>query len=401
MLRLVCPTQAYAWGSPTAIPAILGVPPTGAPVAELWMGAHPSAPSRAVVAGSGAAGVPLDELLRDDPQATLGASVTERFGPALPYLLKVLAADAPLSLQVHPTIAQARAGFDAEEAARVPLTDAHRNYKDRNHKPEMLYALTPFEGLCGFRTPRRAAELLTGLGAALARDLAAILRSGPPGEALRAAVARLLDSDCRPSPTEVAEVADACRERLADGSPAPDADRTVVRLAEAYPGDPGVVTSLLLNHVTLQAGEALFVPAGAVHAYLRGTAIEIMASSDNVLRAGLTRKHMDVAELLATIEYVAAPPIRIAPEPAYRATQVFSPPVDDFVLSVTTAGGDAEQRLPGGGPRILFCTEGDVVVRTAAGEALALTHGDSVFVPVVDRDVFVRGTGRVVQADVG
>lgn len=393
MLRLVNTTQDYAWGSSTAIPDLLGTEPSGRPAAELWLGAHPSAPSRA-------GGVPLDALIARDPASALGRGVVARFGAALPYLLKVLAAEQPLSLQVHPTIEQARAGFAAEEAASIPLSAPDRNYKDRNHKPEMILALTPFLVLCGFRRALEAAELLSGLEAPLARDLAMILRSHSGPEAIPAAVRRLLDEDLCPSAAEVEEVAGACRARLAGGSPEPGADRTVVSLADAYPGDPGVVTSLLLNQLTLQPGEAMFVPAGAVHAYQHGVGVEIMASSDNVLRAGLTTKHMDIPELLATIGYAAGPPARVIPEPVSSATQVFRAPVADFVLSVTTVDGDGEQPVPGSGPRILLCLDGDLTVATGSGQVEAVARGESVFVPHADGALTVTGHGRVVQADV-
>lgn len=399
MLRLANPTQGYAWGSPTAIPELLGVPTTGEPVAELWLGAHPSAPSRVLPETGPDDGIPLDALVRQDPESALGRDVVERFGAAFPYLLKVLAAERPLSLQVHPTIAQARAGFDAEEAAGVPLTAPYRNYRDRNHKPEMLLALTPFDALCGFRRPSEVAALLAGLDAPLARDLAAILRTTPESEALLAAVRRLLDADLRPTADEVREVAEACRARLAVGSPGEEADCTVVRLAEVYPGDPGAVTSLLLNRLILEPGQAIFVPAGAVHAYLHGVAVEVMASSDNVLRAGLTSKHVDVPELLATISPVAGLPALVAPEQESPVTQEFRAPVDDFALSVTCLSDGAEQSVLGRGPRILLCLDGTVTLR-AAGGSLVLDRGASAFAPASDGPLTARGPGALVQAGV-
>jgi mannose-6-phosphate isomerase len=368
-------------------------------VAELWLGAHPSAPSRVLVADGPGDGEPLDAVVRRDPAGTLGANVSARFGPVLPYLLKVLAAERPLSLQVHPSIAQATAGYDAEESAGIPLTAPDRSYRDRNHKPEMLLALTPFDALCGFRLPLEAAELLEGLAATLTRDLAAILRSLPPEEAIEAAVRRLLEDGSRPTPGEVATVVDACRARLELGSPHPGADRTVLRLAEAYPGDPGVVTSLLLNQFTLEPGQAVFVPAGTVHAYQHGFAVELMSGSDNVLRAGLTSKHMDIPELLATIVYVGGPPVRVTPEQVSPVTQVFHAPVDDFVLSVTRLPDGAEHRLPGRGPRILLCLDGHATLRTAGG-TLELARGGSAFVAASEGPVSLSGPGTVVQADV-
>lgn len=397
VLRIDNPLREYDWGSLSAIPELLGQAPTGRPAAELWLGAHPSAPSTALTADGP---VPLDDLIAQDPTATLGADVVARFGACLPYLLKVIAADRPLSLQVHPSPDRARVGFEQEDAAGVALDDPRRNYKDRNHKPELVYALTPFQAMCGFRAPRRAAELVADLDAQLARELHDDLRSDPSYRGIRAAFRRLLDPDLRPGAAQVDEVVDACRDRLAAGSPSPRADGTVVLLAEHYPGDPGVVTSLLLNPVTLRPGEAMFVPAGGVHAYLSGVAVEIMASSDNVLRAGLTHKHIDIPELLDNVDYVAAPPIRIAPEASHGSTKVFYAPVDDFELSVTTLTDGVVHPLPGRGPRVLLCLDGHVSLETTGDGRVDLTHGQAVFVPARDGGLKASGVGTVVQADV-
>lgn len=400
MHRLTNTVQPYPWGSPTAIPELLGVEPSGAPVAELWMGAHPSAPSLIGFEG-GTTG--LDKSVAEDPVRMLGADVVARFGTNLPYLLKVIAADKPLSLQVHPGPEQAREGFAVEEASGKPVSDPTRNYKDPNHKPELVYALSTFEALCGFRAPRRAAELLSGLDAPLAVSLHGLLRAAPSAHGIRTAFRRLLEPGTRPEPDAVDEVARACRRRLEDGSPSRRADETVVLLAEAYPGDPGVVTSLLLNPVTLRPGEAMFVPAGGVHCYLHGCAVEAMASSDNVLRAGLTTKHVDIPELLDNVDYVAAPPIRIAPEVVHEATRVYYAPVDDFELSVTAVEDGTEHPLPGRGPRVLLCLDGSTTVSTVSaesGETLGLSHGESAFVPAADGALRVAGRGTLIQAAV-
>jgi mannose-6-phosphate isomerase len=397
VIKLTNPTQHYAWGSTTAIPDLLGLPATSEPVAESWMGAHPSAPSR-VTTEDGETG--LDKFIAAGAQVLLGSDVVARFGTALPYLLKIIAAERPLSLQVHPDIEQARRGYAAEEAAGIPVDAPHRNYRDTNHKPELVYALTPFEALCGFRAPRRAAALLGGLDAPLAQQLHDLLTAQPSREGIRAAFTQLLEPGTRPTSAEVREVAKACAARLADGSPSPQADRVVVLLANAYPGDPGVVTSLLLNPVTLQPGEAMFVPAGGVHAYVRGLAVEIMASSDNVLRAGLTPKHVDVDELLRTVDYVAAPPIRIAPEVFHAATSIFDAPVDDFELSVTALDDDLVHPLPGCGPRILLCLDGELTIASSGQGNITLCQGESLFAPACDGGLTVRGRGTVVQADV-
>ena len=392
MLRLTHSTQRYAWGSATAIPALLGIEPDGSPLAEAWFGAHSSAPA---MAGD----QPLDQLIATSGDDVLGEGVVGRFGPTLPYLLKLIAADHPLSLQVHPHIERARAGYAQEDAAGVPLDAPNRSYRDRNHKPELVYALTQFEALCGFRAPRRAAELFAGLDVPLAKELHGILADEPSADGIRAVFEQLLHPTTRPGPDEVREIAEACAARLAAGSPSPRSDRTVVLLQKEYPGDLGVVTSLLLNPVTLKPGEALFVPAGGVHAYLSGLAVEIMASSDNVLRAGLTPKHVDVPELLDNVDYVAAPPIRIAPETFYDATKVFYAPVDDFELSVTEIDDADEHPLPGRGPRIVLCLSGRVTL-TSAEDSGVLDQGQSVFVPASDGPLTVSGSGTIVQADV-
>jgi len=399
VIRLTNPAQPYAWGSITAIPDLLGLSVTSEPVAESWMGAHPSAPSR-VANPEGEIG--LDTVIAADPKAALGPDVVARFGTNLPYLLKILAAERPLSLQVHPGIEQARRGYAAEEAAGIPVDAPYRNYRDSNHKPELVYALTPFEALCGFRAPRRAAQLLKGLDAPLAQRLHGLLTAQPSAEGIRAAFTQLLEPATRPDPAEVGAVVQACAARLAGGSPWPGADRTLGLLDKAYPGDPGVVTSMLLNPVTLQPGEAMFIPAGGVHAYLEGLAVEIMASSDNVLRAGLTPKHVDVDELLRNVDYAAAPPIRIVPEIFHGATRVYCAPVDDFELSVTTVEDEVVHPLPGQGPRILLCLDGELTItsRDVAGTGIALGRGESLFAPASDGRLTARGSGTVVQADV-
>ncbi|MDQ2624950.1 MAG: mannose-6-phosphate isomerase, class I [Actinomycetota bacterium] len=396
MFRLSGVPRHYAWGSTTAIPGVLGTPPGDEPVAELWFGAHASSPSP--LDGDDRT---LEELLASDPESHLGPGVIARFGSGLPYLLKLLGAERPLSLQVHPNLAQARAGFAVEEAAGLPLDSPERSYKDANHKPEVWFALGPVEALCGFRAPRRAAELFWDLDAPLARSIAAMLRADPSPSGVRTVFSALLGPATRPEAGAVTAVAEACRARLEASSPSPRADANVVLLESEYPGDPGVVASLLLNPVSLQAGESIFVPAGGVHALLHGLAVELQASSDNVLRAGLTSKHMDVAALLSTVDYVAAPPIRLAPEIFHGSTRVFYAPVDDFELSVTTLDGDpdAAHPVPGRGPRIVLCLEGQVEVCSAT-ESLTVRRGEALFVGASEGPLTVRGTGTLIQADV-
>lgn len=386
--------QGYAWGSATAIPELLGLPVDGAPVAEAWFGAHASAPSHV-----GRGRTPLDRVIAEAPVATLGDDVASRFGPQLPFLLKLIAAARPLSLQVHPSIELAQEGYAREDARGVALDDPRRSYRDRNHKPELVYALTPFEALVGFRAPRRAAEILDGVDHPTARQLHKIITSDPTPAGMQEAFTVLVGEATRPGPAEVHDLAQAFRSRLCTGSPSPRTDGAVDLLERTYPGDPGAVTAVLLNPVSLRPGEALFVPAGAVHAYLDGFAVELMANSDNVLRAGLTSKHVDIPELLRAVDCVAAPPIRIAPEHVYDATDVYYAPVDDFELSVTQLTAQS-CRLPGGGPRVVLCLEGAAELRAESGETLEIVAGQAAFVAACDGILGATGHGRVVQASV-
>lgn len=339
----------------------------------------------------------LRDLIARAPGEMLGADVARRHGGELPYLLKLIAPDQPLSLQVHPSLEQARAGFEREEAAGISRTAPHRSYRDRNHKPELAYALTPFEAICGLRTPRRIAEVLGSLGLPLTDRLAALVEERGVG----AVFADLLSAGTRPSPEQIQQVVAACAARLERGtSPSPRADRIVETLAQHYPGDPGVVASLLMNPVSLRPGEALFIPAGTVHAYLSGTAVEIMAASDNVLRAGLTPKHVDVEELVRIMDDAAVPPIRIAPEHMSEAMSTFYVPVDDFELSVVhLRDATSTERLRSRGPRTVVCLEGAVEI-FAGGRREPLNSGQAIFVPHSDGELAVRGFGDVVVASV-
>ncbi|MET8559530.1 mannose-6-phosphate isomerase, class I [Streptomyces flaveolus] len=381
MDRLDNTIRPYAWGSPTAIPHLLGVEPTGEPQAEMWMGAHPGAPSRT------ARGT-LVEVIEAAPERELGARAVARFGPHLPFLLKILAAGAPLSLQVHPDLEQAREGYADEERRGIPVDAPYRNYKDANHKPELICALTEFDGLCGFRDPVRAAGLLDGLGVDSLKPYVDLLHAHPEDAALREVLTAILSADPEETARTVAEATAACT-RLG-GAYAPYAD-----IAHHYPGDPGVIAAMLLNHVRLQPGEALFLGAGIPHAYLSGLGVEIMANSDNVLRCGLTPKHVDVPELLRIVRFEPSDPGVLRPEASPEGEEVYETPIDEFRLSryVLPEGG-AVHDLTRDTPQILLCTAGTV----RAGEQ-ELRPGQSVFVPAGER-AEISGAGTVFRATV-
>ncbi|MFB9739254.1 mannose-6-phosphate isomerase, class I [Streptomyces sp. NPDC057386] len=381
MDRLDNTIRPYAWGSTTAIPRLLGVEPDGRPQAEMWMGAHPGAPSRT-------ARGPLTEVIAADPERELGAAAVARFGPALPFLFKILAAGAPLSLQVHPDRDQARQGHADEEARGIPVDAPHRNYKDANHKPELICALTEFDGLCGFREPTHTADLLDGLGIDSLKPYVDLLHAHPEDAALREVLTAILAADRTDIAHTVTETAAACDRLGGDYTP-------YATLAHHHPGDPGVLAALLLNHVRLQPGEALFLGAGVPHAYLSGLGVEIMANSDNVLRCGLTPKHIDVPELLRVVRFEAADPGVLRPEASPDGEEVYETPTDEFRLSryVLPAGGAAHD-LTRTTAQILLCTEGTV----RAGEH-RLTPGQSVFVPAGE-PAEVSGSGTLFRATV-
>ena len=399
MFDLTGHLQHYEWGSMSALPEFLGQEADGDPWAEVWFGAHPLAP--ATVPG----GARLDEVLAAEPDRMLGSDVARAFDGRLPYLLKVIAAERPLSLQVHPTREHAAESFAAENAAGIALDSPLRTYRDANHKPEMLIALTPFTALCGFRTPRRAAVILDGLGTDLTDRLHRLLLENPTAHGMRAAFRTLVSTSLRPATSAVDEVVAACRARSEAGtSPSPRIDRSVTLLAEHHPGDPGVVAALLLNPVSLQPGEAMFVPAGALHSYIHGTGIEIMAASDNVLRAGLTSKRVDADEVLQCVSVTATPPLRVAPERQNPTSIAYYAPVDDFELAITELadplGAPIEpHRIPGSGPRIVLGLGGATTLVTSAGSH-PLRAGQAVFVPAADGPLRAWGAGSFAQASV-
>ena len=375
--------QPYAWGSLTAIPALLGRPPSATPQAELWLGAHHSAPSRVV----GTAGVePLGRYILYSPARALGPQVMSRFGPNLPFLLKVLAAAQPLSLQAHPSLQQAQEGYSREEALGVPRSAPHRNYKDPNHKPELVCALSTFHALCGFRRVDESARLLEGLGLDASR-----LRT----QGLKAYFEWALTLPPPEREALAEQVVRACVER----PPAAFLRECgwVARLGAQYPQDVGVVGALLLNLVTLQPGEALYLPAGNLHAYLEGVAVEIQASSDNVLRGGLTPKHVDTAELLKVLDFTDRPVERIPPR---GPLSVYETPAPEFELTRLELSG-TEQVLPRRGPDIFLVVEGSATVKIGH-ESQPLARGASVFVDFAEGDtVTLTGRGVVFRATVG
>jgi mannose-6-phosphate isomerase len=394
MDRLDNPVRHYAWGSTGDIPGFLGVPPDGTPQAELWMGAHPGAPSLALRGGTGQS---LADLIAKDPDAELGPAVTQAFGPRLPFLFKVLAAGQPLSLQVHPDAARAAARFADPRHAD--------DYTDDNHKPELICALRDgFEALCGFRPVPGTRALLAELAVPALAGWGPLLAEAAPAAALRTLVTAILTAGGTgpgggPLADTIAAVGTAGR-RLADGGGDwAAAGRAYALVAAAYPGDPGVLVALLLNHAVLGAGEALFVAAGVPHCYLHGFGAEVMAASDNVLRAGLTSKRVNVPELLEILDFEPAP-LRVLHAEPDGIQDTYPVPVPDFRLGRLRLGTDGVV-LPGGRPQILLTIDGTAGLRAPDGTKLELRRGQSAFLAARCAGVTVTGPATVLRATVG
>lgn len=393
----------YAWGSTDLIPALRGEPPTGTPEAEVWFGGHEAHPS--------------DVVFADGRRVAL----TEANGFEPPtFLVKLLAAGAPLSLQVHPDRATAAAGFAAEDGQGVARDAAERRYRDASDKPEMLRALTSMRLLCGFRRTASSRRLLAALVPEGLNDLAAMLAQGDAG------LARVVDAILRaPLPVTAARLAavaagleafarqgeTSAPEGAGNGAVEQDSEqRELVLLADImrdllrrYPTDPGVLLVLLLRPMTLQPGEAIYVGPGVLHAYLSGLGVEVMAASDNVLRGGLTDKHVDITEFLRVLD------ARVGEDPRVGALRGATPrdwsrlvaPTSAFLLDEAQLDGTLRLERSGSGPSVVLCTRGDVVVSAADKSAVRLGPGRAAYVATGDTPVQVAGVGEVFHVRAG
>jgi mannose-6-phosphate isomerase len=395
LLPLDNPIKEYRWGSRSSLAAIRGDAPTAGPEAELWMGAHPAGASRVTIAGNTRS---LGELIIAEPGSMLGERVATDFEGRLPFLLKLLAAAEPLSLQAHPSMERAAVGFAREEQFGIPLDAPHRSYKDPSHKPELICALTRFHALVGFRPIRRTLDLLESLQAPPLAPLIAALELTPERKALRTFF-RLAITASESFRKEIAEATlEGCRARVKHSGEFGRELAWGARIGELHPGDPGIVVALALNLVVLAPGQAVYLPAGNLHAYLQGTGVEIMASSDNVLRGGLTTKYVDVPELLDVLDFNAAP-AAFAKTTTVGHERFYSTEAREFALSRIELAGETARLGPVTGPEILVGTAGALDVRRAT-ESASLAAGHAIFVPARGGDVELTGTGTVFRARV-
>lgn len=398
--------RTYAWGSRTAIAEFTGRPvPTAHPEAELWFGAHPADPARLLTPDGE---VSLLDTLAADPEGQLGPAHA-RFGDTLPFLVKVLAADEPLSLQAHPSTEQAAEGYRREDRLGIPVSSPIRNYRDSSDKPELLVALHPFEALAGFRPAARTVELLQALSVSDLDPFIDLLSDQSDADGLRALFTTWITAPQPDLDVLVPAVLDGAIHYISSGASEFAAEvKTVLELGERYPGDAGVLAALLLNRISLAPGEAIFLAAGNLHTYLHGVGLEVMANSDNVLRGGLTPKHVDVPELLRVLDFAPTteaalrpPTHRDGPELAYQT------PTEEFAVSALTLDGgylghEVDAPSPHDGPQILLCTEGSATVHAKSG-ALTLHRGSAAWVASDDGPIrlVAQQPARLFRATIG
>ena len=377
LIPLANDPRDYAWGSTSLLADLEGRAPSGRPEAEVWFGDHPGDPSETPD------GRTLDRWIAEEG-ARAGIDAP------LPYLLKLLAAASALSIQAHPSKSQAEAGFAREEAAGIPRDAADRTYRDANHKPELIVALSDtFRALAGLRDLDDTRRLVSALGPGAAR----LGERLAPRDASPSAIIGWLLSDGAAAARDVIAAASA-----ADVPEFADELALVRRLNADFPGDPGIVVALLMNLVTLRRGEGLFVPAGVLHAYLEGLGVELMAASDNVLRGGLTPKHIDAAELVTVLEDVTGVPPVLQPVELGQGVRRYDVPVADFSLLAVTPGNESAS-IPVSGPAITLATSGSVAVSGATTAAsLTLAPGQAVLVTPDEKSLTVTGEGELFVA---
>lgn len=394
--------QPYAWGSTHGIPDLIGISNIhNTPMAELWMGAHSACPSEVFfeTAEDALNLIGLDVLIESNPEKYLGVSSVKQFGLTLPFLFKILSAAHPLSLQVHPTKIQAEEGFKRENVMGIPLSASYRNYKDTNHKPEIMLALTPFTAMCGFRPINETVSLLSRIKNPLLNELSTILEKNQNYEAFFKRIIEATETEKKISILAVKEIASSKQNTLTPQDMKKSESKifqVVLNLIHEYPTDIGILAPLYLNVLDLEPGEALYLDAGIMHAYIQGTGLELMASSDNVLRGGLTQKYIDTAELLSILNVEPYSPQLITPTNDVGCN-TYTTPCLDFELSSITLNNDEIIRNSEN-PSIILCTEGTITLISNSKETKVLEKGHSVFISAEAKKLQFNGHGNVFMA---
>ncbi|ALC05207.1 phosphomannose isomerase [Corynebacterium deserti GIMN1.010] len=384
--------RAYPWGSRTLIADLKGEPPASRPEAEIWFGAHPGSPSTVN-------GLPLTDVIAANPRAALGDRVADTFDNELPFLLKILAAGAPLSLQAHPSLEQAKEGFARENAAGINIDATNRNYRDANHKPELIVALSEFIAMAGFRPLARTLEIFDVLECEPLDHYRSMLTVDHEEESLRALFTTWITIPVAKRHELIDALIGAIHTYLESNDPNPEITFVlthILELNEQYPGDVGILGALLLNFYKLEPGEGLYLDAANLHAYISGLGVEIMANSDNVLRGGLTSKYVDVPELVRVLDFTPLPNARVdaSVDSTPDASVTHYPvPIDEFTLDRINVTGTPT--VAHDGPMIVLCTSGTAQL-TCGEKTLDISAGHAVWVASEDPDVTVSGDGAEV-----
>lgn len=389
--------QEYAWGSHTAIPELFGMKaPSDRPQAELWMGAHPKAPS---IVKCGDRWISLLELIEKNPKDILGDEVIEKFGNRLPYLFKILAVAKPLSVQVHPDLTQARHGFAKENRLKIPLSAPNRNYRDDNHKPESICAITPFWALRGFRKISDILSLMEKICPHGMKKELNNLQKQPDSLGLKIFFNALMTMDHKRQTEIIDDAIMNILKRLSEDDPV---FKWMINLHSEYPTDIGVFSPVFLNLVCLEPNQAMFLPPGVLHAYLDGMGVELMANSDNVLRGGLTPKHVDVSELMGILNFKEERIKILLPQKKSHCEGVYYSPAEEFALSVISVKeGMAYTSAARRSVEIILCIDGEgFITDIGKNSALALLKGTSVIVPAAVPRYCIEGMATLYKASV-
>ncbi|MFP3029159.1 MAG: mannose-6-phosphate isomerase [Arsenophonus sp.] len=387
MFKMINSIQCYDWGSKDALTKLYHIKnPKHLLMAELWMGAHPKA-SSIVEDFDTKQKIFLYKLIASDPTYYLGEKIAKKFH-RLPFLFKVLCAEKPLSIQVHPDKITAEIGFNRENAAGIAIDCPNRNYKDDNHKPELIYALTPFKALNSFRTLKEIVNLFLPI-AEVSPIIQLFLKT--PTEAL---LAQLFNYLLNLRTREKQMLFTALKAVLQKEKSEPW--NTIKKMLPLYPDDNGLFVPLLLNIIELQPGESMFLYVRTPHAYIQGVGLEVMANSDNVLRAGLTNKHVDIGELLNNVDYISKSCNSLLLQPNIRNNEFCYPiPIDDFAFSLYLVINQLTT-ISNSSATILFCIEGNISV-TSENQTIDILSGESIFISAAEKQIFLNGKGKLAR----
>lgn len=393
MQNLYGTIQHYPWGTKNYIPEIIGIAPDGRPHAEYWLGAHPSSPS-----ALGRNRIALDKHLTQHPEE-LGEKALAVFGPQLSFLMKILSAEQPLSIQTHPSRSQAEDGFARQDAENIPLNSPRRIYRDPWPKPELIIALTEFHALSGFREPKQTMELFDGLG--VADRLTSVIGPLAAREGSSALAEVFLDILSLGEERQhlVDEVCAAAVNHRNNTGALGDFARTAIELDSFFPGEPGILAALLLNRITLKPGETLFMNPGQLHAYIKGTGIEVMGNSDNVIRGGLTKKHIDINELVQVVEFTSRTPEISRGVPMGPGLEIYRTPCKEFQTWRITPSSSSIA-LPRTDSARILVTIGGAVRLMSNTDTLDLASGESAYLPA-EKEIYVTGSGQVYMSACG